>query len=293
MMPNPVNPSTGLPSIFFDVSRNLGRGRDYPDDAPVSQSLVDELSNPVLNLRQRLLYSNPRLSGLPQSLDPAGAPPPDFKLKIPAGLDSGDNWFDEMISAFYTLSAKGKQDESLFDRFDIPKEPDTFLIHTLIGGRPASSLQVAFYAPGCQLKIVQVSDLSAYSGNESFECIKLPKITFTGQIISSNLLDGKTHKIEIRLFNSGEDGSPYFDITLTDEAIPDENGVFHAEIPDFSHDPASGSAVLRFSTEGYLDGAWAPVKLIAADGAANSNGDMRLMSNYGGVVTFHALSNSR
>jgi hypothetical protein len=288
-MPSPTDSSLGTTSIYDDVWRNLGRDTDYPNDSPVSQALVDELSEPVLDLRQRLLYSKPPLPGLPNALDPAGAPAPDFTIKLPGGLGSGTDSIGDMISVFYTLSAKGQNDKELFDRDFPEKEPKTFHISTLVGGHPASSLRIAVYAPGCQIKTINVPDLSNSSGSESFECIPLPTIRLTGQVLPSSLLDGKKYIIKIKLDSSTSD-AVWSDLFLADDVAPDQNGLFHIDIPDFSQDPscAASGAVLKFVTAYSSVGPGKLSDLAAVNSSADSNGNLRLISNYGAVVSFQA-----
>ncbi|HUK31653.1 MAG TPA: hypothetical protein VLV89_11110, partial [Candidatus Acidoferrum sp.] len=150
---DPLPCALGDPVSYIALWRDLPPDRDYPADAPVTQALVDDLVEPYLDLRQRLIYSKPRLPGIPQDLNPARAPLPDFTIKIPSGLGADDDSIGNMITLIYTLSAKGQKDKFLHDWFDPPKKPYTLSIEPMIAGHQATGLQVAMYAPGCQIKL--------------------------------------------------------------------------------------------------------------------------------------------
>ncbi|HEY4838684.1 MAG TPA: hypothetical protein VIH72_08760 [Candidatus Acidoferrales bacterium] len=287
-MPDHTIEPEGTPSIYYDVSRNLLRDRDNPKDSPVSQSFVDELSAPLLDQRQLLLYAKPAIPGLPQDLDPAAAPPPDITIKFPDALGSEDDAsIGNMISVFYTLNAKGQKEKSLYDRFS-PGDEDTLKIHALVAGHPASSVKVAIYAPGCQIKIINVADPSAYSGREIFQCVKLPTIKFSGQILSSDLLFGKKYAVQIMLHNPGDDETPWFDVYLSDDTTVDESGIFHIDMPDFSQDPVCSEhgVTLQFFAGQFPVDIYTIAILTAQNGSADSEGNLRLVSDYGGPVTF-------
>jgi hypothetical protein len=287
-MPNRTIEPEDDPSIYRDALRTLMRDRDNPKDSPVSQSLVDELSAPLLDQRQLLLYARPAIPGLPQDLDPAAAPPSDITIKFPAALGSEDDAsIGNMISVFYTLNAKGQQEKSLYDRFS-PGDEDTLKIHALVAGHPASSVKVAIYAPGCQIRIINVLDPSTYSGREAFQCVKLPTIKFSGQILSSDLLFGKKYAVQILLHNPGDDETPWFDVYLSDDTTVDESGIFHIDMPDFSQDPvcsARGVTIQFFAGQFPVDINTIAI-LAAENGSADSEGNLRLVSDYGGPVTF-------
>lgn len=281
----------GDPVSYMDIWRNLLPDRDNPEGAAISQALVDKLDEPYLDLRQRLIYSKPALLGIPQELDPAGAPSPDFTIKLPGGLVSGDDSDDATVYVFYKLTAMGLPDKLVSEEFGAPAQPDTYVISTLVSGHRATSLHVTMYVSGCQIKIVNVSDLSTHSGVEDFECIKLPPMTFRGRILQPSLLKDRKHNVRLELVSTGEQGALPFRITLSFDLDEDENGEITDEIPDFSQDPAciSSGAVLHFSATTTGVGLGTIANLFAADSAANSNGDLRPMSDYGGVVTFHAI----
>lgn len=280
-MPDGSVASGHTPSIFFVVSRNLGRARENANDSPVPQSLIDDLSAPLLDLRQLIQYAKPAIPGLPQNLDPAAAPPPDFTIKFPDGLvpDGKDFSIGDMISVFYEINATGQKKKDLFDRFSADDEP-TLKIHALVAGHPASSMKVAIYAPGCQIQTTNVPDPATYSANKVFACIKLPTVKFTGQILASDLLLDKKCKVQIQLHDPGNMESPSFDVDLADDIAPDENGFFQIEIPDYSQDPVSSS---HSATLHFLAGEF---RLSAENGSADSKGDLRLSSDYGGPVSF-------
>ena len=289
-MPDHTVEPEGDLSIYQDVSRTLAYASGYAKDSPISQPLVDELSEQLLDLRQILLYSKPAIPGLPQNPNSA-APPPDFTIKFPHGLDPGGEFsVGNMVSVFYTLSGQGQKERTLYDRFgpDNDDDDETVKIHTLIAGHPVSNLKVAAYAPGCQIKIFNLSDPYAHSGTENFECIKLPTIKFAGQILPSELLFGKKYRIQILLHNPGDNETSWFEVYLTDDIAPDENGRFQIEIPDFSQDPicSSRDVTLQFFAGAFPVGTATAANLSAENGAADSNGNLHLTSDYGGPVIF-------
>jgi hypothetical protein len=276
----------GPPAIFKDALSKINSDRKNADDVSVSQSLLDDLLEPLLDMRQRLMYSKPALVGIPEKLGAAGAPSPDYAIKIPTGLAADD----ADIEAFWTLSANGQPVHEWFDDITPPRELFDYRIHTLVAGQAAHRLQGAIYVPGCEIKFVDVTNISDSSGGDSLECVKLPTINFTGQVLPSDILQGHNFKIEITLYNAGDNGTPYFDFDLPDVST-DEHGVFTVELPDFSRDPGcdlcapGGSAVIRFSAGGAV--------LAASSGAADADGGLHPMADYGGMVTFTARRKSK
>jgi hypothetical protein len=277
----PVVRDLGAPNVFHDIYYNLRIESDVESDAPVTQSVADALLEPALDLRQRLLYSKPRLSVIQQDPDPAGAPSPDFIISfLPhKGPIQGE------IRLWYWLDAKDQSGNSGMDDFYPPKESNPYHIHTLVGSKAALALHATIYEPGCQIKVIDVPDLSASSRTDTFECVTLPTITFKGQILPTNLLERKEHAVEIEL--------SFFRLFLT-TVFPDKDGVFEAHIPDFSHDPVCGQGaqghgcVLHFYASPKNSNVPILAELAAVDNAADSDGDLQLKSDYGGVVTFHA-----
>lgn len=272
--------------IFDDTLNKIDSHRKDADDAPVSQSLLDDLLEPLLNLHQRLMYSKPALAGIPEKLDAAGAPSPDYAIKIPAGLAEED----ADIEAFWTLFANGQEPHEWFDDITPPRELLNYRIHTLVAGQAAHRLQGAIYVPGCEIKFVDVTNASDFSGGDSLECTKLRTMSFTGQVMPSDLLPSQVLKIEIKLFNAGDNETPYFEFDLPD-VTSDAHGIFTVALPDFSRDAGcelcapGGSAVVRFTA--------GDVVLAASSGSADANGGLHPMADYGGMVTFTARRKSK
>jgi hypothetical protein len=281
----------GDPVSYANLWRSLPSDRNFPADGAISQALVDKLDEPYLDLRQRLIYSKPALPGIPQELDPAGAPSPDFVIKIapvlaenPVLADDGDG-----IVVYYSLSAEGHQDKWDNIHLDPSDDPTTYSIHTLVGGQPATRLLAFLYIRGCQLKVIDLQDPSTSTGSDTFECVKPPMMNLKGRILPSELLEGRHYKVQARLLFPVTTGSVRFSIALVRDVTPDSNGFFQAELPDFSHIPgcsssaSCGGAVLEFSVK---NGEAIIARLAASGNAANSQGDLHPMSDYGGVVNF-------
>jgi hypothetical protein len=92
---------------------------------------------------------------------------------------------------------------------------------------------------------------------------------------------------------SGVGPSIFFEVGLVNV---ESNGVFHAQITDYSGDPACGptargdGGILRFTVLPAKPGRKG-FRLDAENSAADENGYLRPMPNYGGEVLFHVHAN--
>jgi hypothetical protein len=113
-------------------------------------------------------------------------------------------------------------------------------------GRPAH-LKAILYAPGCQIKTLDLAVTESRAYEYSFQCKALPEIEITGRLIRLDRLYGYKVRIEAKYV---ADWAPAFfkyrDGTVT--AIPlggaaflDSENSFRLPVPDFSKDEIVGS----------------------------------------------------
>jgi hypothetical protein len=277
------DPGMSAPMIYGNAYLKSGVGYKQSDDEPISEAFLEGIEEPYLDLRQRLIYSEPRLQGIPEVLDSGDAPSPNFTMRIPVGLGSEN---DEIWS-FWSLHVNGRKPKEWHDLFAPPKESFTYGFHTMVAGRAAASLQGAVYVSGCEIKFIDVQNVSELTGSDDLRCKKLPTISFVGQVLPSELLAGRnSNTVQVTLHNNGDNGAQFFDFDIGAVAL-DENGMFKIDLPDFSADPGlvSGGpgrgAFLRFSAGGYL--------IAAVNDAADSRGNLHPVLGYGGVVNFRVV----
>jgi hypothetical protein len=264
----------------FKTNLNMG-GSD-----PVPAKRIDQISIHLLDLRFRLASSKPQIPGAETTVDSDEAAPKDFEIRLPPGTKS------ETVSVSYALRGAPGSGVAGYSTTLVP-HPDLqiYKVPTILAGAPAYGLQVRIVEKGCQVRIIDISELASSSRSADFECVKLPMMEVTGRIEPSDqLLDGA---YRVRIMMSGVGPSIFFEVGF---ANVESNGMFHAQITDYSGDPACGpnrrndGGVLRFSVLPAKPGGKG-FRLDAENSAADENGYLRPMPNYGGEVLFRVHAN--
>ncbi len=258
-------------SAFANAKANI----DVPGDALVSSAEIDQFADSYLNVRQRLINSKPQIPGTENIVAAKAAVPEDFEIRLGPGVKSED------VSIGYGIRpAAGSDVNGTYNQIGGKSGSRMYRIPVLIDGKPAYSLHAVIIGKGCAVKIVDIPDLAASSRSVDYECVQLPLMSFTGRVELSDLLAGKKYRVRISLLGPT--------IAIADL---DSDGVFHAQITDYSSDPVCtpiapyGGAVLSFYAEptgANLIGA----QLKPVSSATNKYGDLRPMPDYGGEVVF-------
>ena len=266
--------------VFKDFQTNV----DDRDSAPVSASLIDQLSGRFLDLRRLLVTSKPQTPGTEQSADANAAPPRDFEVKLAPGVKS------ETVFISYSLRGAPGSGVPGFGTTLRPQSGAQILeIPTLISGKTAHSLQALIIGRGCQIKIIDVPDLASSSGSADYDCVKLPTVEITGRVEApADVLAGRAYRVRISLQGLGS----FLDYNLAFASL-DDNGVFHAQITDYSQDPAcspaapNGGGYLSFYAEPVKGGEYG-ARLEAVN---TQNGYLRPMPEFSGEVLLRVHAN--
>jgi hypothetical protein len=264
----------------FKINLNMG-GSD-----PVPAKRIDQISVHLLDLRFRLASSKPQIPGAETTVDADEAAPKNFEIRLPPGTKS------ETVSVSYALrgapgSGVAGYSTSLVSHPDV----QVYKVPTILAGAPAYGVQVRVVEKGCQVRIINIPELESSSGQADFECAKLPMMEFTGRIEPSDQLSVADYRVRIMM--SGVGPSIFFEVGF---ANVENNGRFHAQITDYSGDPACGpnarsdGGVLRFTVLPAKPGGKG-FRLDAENSAADGNGYLRPMPDYGGEVLFRVHLN--
>jgi hypothetical protein len=267
-------------SAFQNFQTNL----KLQDTPSIPASLIDQLSGQYLDLRRLLVSSKPQIPGTEQAVEASSVPPRDFEVKLSPGLKS------ETVFVSYSLrGAPSSGVPGIGTTLRPPSGAQILDIPTMISGKPAHSLQALIIGKGCQIKIIDVPDLAASTRTADYECIKLPTVEITGRVVNpSEVLAG--HAYRVRIVLQGVGSLLDYDLAFV---TPDDNGVFHAQITDYSQDPACTTAAPNGG--GYLVFQALPVKSgeygARLDAVNSQYGYLRLTPDFGGEVLLRVHAN--
>ena len=156
-------------------------------------------------------------------------------------------------------------------------DDNKIVIQSASQGRPAKTLKLIAYAPGCQFVTISVDDLSAGNRQGEFQCTPLNTVQFYGKADVSALAE-KALQVGV-LYNCDWAGEFFglhggFSPFSLGRAEIDFDGSFTISLPDFSSDPLweslSNKATLMFvvgdSATGHPLAALTPLSDSAAKG---------------------------
>jgi hypothetical protein len=132
-------------------------------------------------------------------------------------------------------------------------DDNKIVIQSASQGRPAKTLKLIAYAPGCQFVTISVDDLSAGNRQGEFRCTRLNTVQFYGKADVSALAE-KALQVGV-LYNCDWAGEFFglhggFSPFSLGRAEIDFDGSFTISLPDFSSDPLweslSNKATLMF-----------------------------------------------
>ncbi len=173
-----------------------------------------------------------------QAERPAALPRVIFTL--PAGVPSED----VLINYFMTGPFGGNGQYVKRE-----KERSTYDVVAAVDGRPAKTMKVIAYLPGCE--IVTLSFEVQDTNEEMLPCRRLESSLFRWQIVSGSAVRGEPSEVEVRYVAVW--GHRFFGITdgfvttiHLSNAVPDESGRFEVELPDFYKQTDLGEAEFEF-----------------------------------------------
>jgi hypothetical protein len=128
----------------------------------------------------------------------------------------------------------------------------SYVIDTTVEHQEAEKLLAILYAPGCQVETVDDPELAISARKVEFVCRDLPTLSFTGIIVLSKKLRTRPYEVEVRylpvwsciFFNTPDCMLRGFPMGSVE---PDQSGVFHIILPDFTKDPVTQSYKLQAS----------------------------------------------
>jgi hypothetical protein len=126
-------------------------------------------------------------------------------------------------------------------------DADSYSIPTSVEGKPAESIQMVVWAPGCETQTFTVTLRESAHNELQFECTTLRMVTLTGHIHPVDLIRRKPSEVaiwylaewECKFFGRVDCMVPQFEVATVQ---PDANGSFEVELPDFSSDSIAGDA---------------------------------------------------
>jgi hypothetical protein len=244
---------------------------DVPGNALVPVAEINQFADWYLNIRQRLIDSKPQIPGT-ENIEAANAPvPQDFEIRLGPGMKSED------VSIFYEIRpAPGSNVNGTLSGAGGQTGSRSYRLPALIGGKPAHSLQAFVVGKGCAVKVIEIPDIAASSRSAEYDCVQLPYMNFTGRVDPSELMAGKKYRVRITMYS----------LTIATVDLGSD-GVFHAQITDYSSDPHGGALMFYADAIGGNPGGAMldPINSAAIQGIA-----LRPMADYGGEVVFHAVA---
>lgn len=204
-------------SAFMNAKANI----DVPDNALIPAAEINQFADWYLNIRQRLINSKPQIPGT-ENIVAVNAPVPhDFEIRLGPGVKSED------VSIWYGINpAPGSDVNGTAGGIGGQTGSAMYRIPALIDGKPAHSLRATIVGKGCAVQTVDIPDLAASLRSAEYDCVQLPLMNFAGRVEPSDLLAGKKYRVRISMLG--------LTIAVTDL---DSDGVFHAQITDYSSDP--------------------------------------------------------
>src|SRR5262249_15059205 len=120
---------------------------------------------------------------------------------------------------------------------------ETIVIRTGVQGKSAKTFKLIAYAPGCQLVLLTVDDLSSSNRKGEFQCQKLPTLELRGRL---DILDFTQHPaLQVQVLDVCRWAMPFFGIAdgaisplSLGKAAVASDGTFTIEVPDFVNDPS-------------------------------------------------------
>ena len=122
----------------------------------------------------------------------------------------------------------------------------SYEIETSIKGKAASEIKIVAFAPGCKFQLYKFQLYKETDLKTEFACLPLPSVTLSGQIPPDVMVQNSNAELVISytaywmcdLFGLLDCLIPEFEVT---SVVPNANGEFQIELPDFAADPALSS----------------------------------------------------
>jgi hypothetical protein len=175
------------------------------------------------------------------------------------------------------------------------RDVHAYRIEAAVDGKPATGIKIIVYAPGCEIATFDESLSGPSTVPEEFTCRKLPSVSLSGQIAPKEALQGRRSEVRITYmaywahgFFGIRDGMVTTIPVAT--AIPDAEGSFQVQLPDFGRDPIASRADREGAFQFLLREAetWNTITNLEPSDFKTAAGGLRIQSWYPPGLTFAA-----
>src|SRR5579864_6108132 len=125
---------------------------------------------------------------------------------------------------------------------EIAANETSYTIATSVDGKPADSVQIVVWAPGCETRTHSLDLRKSAIRRITYGCVPHPAVTLTGRIIPFEATRAKDAELaifyranwECVFFGWNDCMVPQFAVATV---TPRSDGTFEAQLPDFTSDP--------------------------------------------------------
>lgn len=166
-------------------------------------------------------------------------------------------------------------------------------IEAAVDGKPAENIKFIVYAPGCELATFDELLSGPTTVPEDFTCRTLPSVTLTGRIVPKDVLRGRRPEVAISyaaFWDHGFFGIKDGMVTMIPvaTAIPDAEGFFQVQLPDFGRDPIASRTDREGAFLFWLGGVKDGSTYLEPSDFRTVTGELRIQSWYPPGLTFAA-----
>ncbi|MGC9969675.1 MAG: hypothetical protein ABSE56_03690 [Bryobacteraceae bacterium] len=127
------------------------------------------------------------------------------------------------------------------------RDVHAYEIEAAVDGKLATGIKIIVYAPGCEIATFDEALSGPSTVPEEFTCRRLPSVSLSGKIVPKDALRGRGPEVAISYaaywahgFFGIKDGMVTMIPVAT--AVPDAEGFFQVQLPDFGRDPIAARA---------------------------------------------------
>jgi hypothetical protein len=129
----------------------------------------------------------------------------------------------------------------------------SYQIEGSVDGKPAAGMKILVYAPGCGIVTFDLTFTGSAVVERAFFCRPLPSVVLAGKIVPRRIAGNKA--AEVGIVYAADWACDFFGladcavVTIpVATAVPNTEGIFHTQIPDFARNPIASS----FRRQGFL-----------------------------------------
>ncbi|MGC9970131.1 MAG: hypothetical protein ABSE56_06045 [Bryobacteraceae bacterium] len=175
------------------------------------------------------------------------------------------------------------------------RDVHVYRIEAAVDGKPATGIKIIVYAPGCEIATFDEALSGLSTVPEEFTCRRLPSVSLSGKIIPKDVLRGRGPEVKVSYMAHWAHGffgivdGPVTAIPVA-TAIPDAEGFFQVQLPDFGRDPTAARADRDGAFLFWLREAetWNVISKLEPSDFKSATGELRIQSWYPPDLTFAA-----